>query len=153
MNSVAFARIERAFAQRPPLDLVACARCLSRAHAAHALDLGAKRVPLHAEAAHGRKVERVRGLDGFWSAVALQAAITDLLEEHPYAVRGSLAADLVRFGERQSWDVTDPAGANNPGFPLHALLPPRRYLPDTLPAALVEVFGGALDLAPCALAA
>lgn len=153
MNSIALQRVEARFAGRPPLDLVACARLLSRAHAAHALDLGAKHVPPCAEARHGRKLGRIQGLDAFWSAVALQAAITDLVEEHPAAVRGSLAADLSRFAERQLRDVADPACAENVGFPIHALLPPRRYLPDHLPAALVAVFGDALELTPCALAA
>lgn len=96
---------------------------------------------------------RVQGLDAFWAAVALQAAIADLIEEHPDTVRGALASDLRRFAGRQLRDVADPAGAGNAGFPIGALLPPRRYLPDQLPAALSEVFGEALDLTPCALAA
>ncbi|KQP60536.1 hypothetical protein ASF52_09510 [Methylobacterium sp. Leaf112] len=153
MNCIALQRVEAKFAGRPPLDLVACARLLSRAHAAHALDLGTRRVPPCVEAKHARRVVRVQGLDYFWAVVALQAAIADLIEEHPYTVRGALASDLRRFAGRQLRHVADPAGAVNTGFPIQALLPPRRYLPDTVPAALVEVFGEALDLMPCALAA
>ena len=148
MNSIALQRVEAKFAGRPPLDLVSCARLLSRAHAAHALDLGARRVPLCTEAKHARRLRRVPGLDQFWGAVALQAAIFDLVEEHRSTVKGTLAADRTRFADRQLREVADPAGAANAGFAIQALLPPRRYLPDILPAALVEVVSEALDLTP-----
>lgn len=66
VNCIALLRVEAKFVGRPPLDLVACARLLSRAHAAHAahaLDLGARRVSPIAEAKHGRRLDRVQGLD------------------------------------------------------------------------------------------
>ena len=139
MNCLAHARVSEAFASRPPLDLVAAARCLARGHAAHALTL-AQRQPSPAQAdAHARKLRRANALVVFWDAIALHGALTDLIEEHETALTRCLRSDLSRARDRAARDIVEPVGDPQYAKPLHHLLPPREHLPDSLPEALAPL--------------
>lgn len=153
MNSTAFSRIEARFAGRPPLDLVACARVLSRGHAAHATELGTRRGPSRSQGTHERYLARAHEFDRFWAAVALHAAFTDLAEEHAATMSATLLSDPMRFRDRHARNIADPPLAEAVNRPMRLLLPPRRCLPAILPSALEAVFGFDLDITPSAHAA
>ncbi|ACL60249.1 hypothetical protein Mnod_5405 [Methylobacterium nodulans ORS 2060] len=141
MNSGTFDRVARAFRCRPPLDLVAVARCVARGHAAHALILQeAKVAPAQADRHRGR-IEQTQALEQFWASVGLYVALGDLVEEHDGALPSCLRSDLVRAMERAARDIADPLGEGYVPPPLRALLPPREHLPNCLPEALTAVFG------------
>lgn len=148
MTSVAFARIEARFADRPPLDLVACARTLSRGHAAYAIELTGERAPSRSAEARGRQIARAHELDYFWATIALHAALIDLEEEHAEGIPSMLMSDLTRLKDKHARDIVDPLFADSTNTPLRLLLPPRRHLPDHLPAALIEIFGEDLARPP-----
>ncbi|GJD97302.1 hypothetical protein OCOJLMKI_4531 [Methylobacterium iners] len=144
MNCRSFELVERAFHERPLLEMAACARLLSRAHEAHTLALTHPRT--------AQKAEHARALSSFWSGVGLWAGIEDLIEEHHEQISSCLRADLLRLQARSTRDLTEPH-PDRDGRQLHLLLPPREYLPNEIPAALVEVLRYSPTITQISLAA
>lgn len=142
MNSACLRAVERRFAGRPVLDIVAAARALARGHASHALELRAK-TPRGELAIRSmrRRIARVENLAEFWSAVGLHFGVLDLLEEHDGALPAALGHTLRRYAEQQTRDISDPPRLSNPGFDPAYLLPPPEHLPTALPSSLIEAFG------------
>ncbi len=141
MNSACLHVVERQFAGRPVLDIVAAARALARGHASHAIALRAQspRGELALRAMQ-RRIARVEYLSDFWSAVGLYFGVLDLIEEHDGTFPAALAHSLGRFAERQTQNICDPPRLSNPNFDPAYLLPPPEHLPTTLPSSLVEAF-------------
>ncbi|KQO49740.1 hypothetical protein [Methylobacterium sp. Leaf85] len=147
-NCAAAERVEARFAHLPALALVEAARALSRGHAAYAAGLVARHGSPAPGTAMARKVDRARDLDRLWSGIALQAAIRDIVEEHPDTLGRPLISDVLRAAERQMRDLADPEGTDGRQVALRLLLPPRQHLPAILPPALAAVFGSDLDHTP-----
>lgn len=145
MNSACLHVVERHFAGRPVLDIVAAARALARGHASHALALR-EQTPRGelAKRAMQRRIARVEYLADFWAAVGLHFGVLDLIEEHDGALPAALGHSLRRYAEQQTRDISDPPRLSNPGFDPAYLLPPAEHLPTALPSALIEAFGARL---------
>ncbi|KQP08300.1 hypothetical protein ASF26_21525 [Methylobacterium sp. Leaf93] len=147
-NCAAAERVEARFAHLPSLALVEAARILARGHAAHAAGLAARHGSPTLGSPTARKVARARDLDRLWSGIALQAAIRDIVEEHPGTLGRPLVSDVIRAAEREMRDLADPEGTDGRQVALRLLLPPRQHLPVTLPPALTAVFGADLKHTP-----